>query len=145
MSGKVAAIWLKRFRRGPMDSVQAAQLVAGRGLAGNADQGGKRQITIIDEGAWHDVERELDASISPSTRRANVMLSGVDLEKSRGRTLAINGVRVRIYGETRPCERMEEAHTGLRETMNPHWRGGAYGEVLDDGEIHVGDTAEWTE
>jgi MOSC domain-containing protein YiiM len=48
-------------------------------------------------------------------------------------------VRVRIYGETRPCEQMEAAVPGLRDAMSVPWGGGAHGEVLDDGEIAVGD------
>ena len=34
---------------------------------------------------------------------------------------------------------MEESHPGLQEALRPDWRGGAYGEVLDDGVIQVGD------
>ena len=37
-----------------MDPVDRAELVAGRGLRGNANQGGKRQITILSEEAWND-------------------------------------------------------------------------------------------
>ena len=44
-----------------------------------------------------------------------------------------------IYGETRPCEQMEAAVPGLQEAMSVPWGGGAFGEVLDDGEIAVGD------
>lgn len=138
---EVAAIWLKRFRRGPMDPVQSAQLVAGRGLAGNANQGGKRQITIIDEAAWQQAAREVGVDVDPSKRRANVMLRGVDLEQSRGKLLRIGECLVRLYGETRPCEQMEAAQPGLRKALDPHWRAGAYGEIVEGGTIRIGDPA----
>jgi MOSC domain-containing protein YiiM len=71
------------------------------------------------------------------------MVSGVDLRESRGRILTIGAVRLLLHGETRPCERMDEAYQGLRAALSPEWRGGAYGEVLDDGAVRVGDAAEW--
>jgi len=140
--GEVVAIWLKRFKRGPMDPVLFAEAVAGRGLAGNANQGGKRQITIIDESRWSEAQRELGVDVHPSTRRANVMLRGIDLENTRGRTLRIGAVTVRIYNETRPCEQMEEAQPGLRAALSPRWRAGVYGEIVEGGVFRVGDLAE---
>jgi MOSC domain-containing protein YiiM len=38
---------------------------------------------------------------------------------------------------------MDEARPGLREAMTRNWRGGVFAEVLDDGEIAVGDQVEW--
>lgn len=43
-------------------------------------------------------------------------------------------------GEVRPCEQMDEAMPGLKAAMSVPWGGGAFGEILDDGEIAVGDT-----
>ena len=141
--GTIASIWIKRFKRGPMDSVASAQLVAGRGIVGNANQGGKRQITLIDEAAWRAATEAAGADVDPSKRRANVMLRGIDLERSNGLFLRLGECLVRIYNETRPCERMDEAHPGLRDALRPHWRGGAFGEIVEGGSIRVGDEAEW--
>jgi MOSC domain-containing protein YiiM len=144
-SGLLEAIWIKRARRGPMDAAREARLVAGRGIVGNANQGGKRQVTIIAREAWDDVTRELDADISPTLRRANLLVSGVPLANTRGRVLRIGGCRVRVYGETRPCRQMEESYTGLQAALHPAWRGGVFAEVLDGGAIAVGDRVEWVE
>ena len=141
--GEVVTIWLKRFKRGPMDRVLFAEAVPGRGLAGNANQGGKRQITLIDETRWADACRQLGIDVDPSARRANVMLRGIDLLDSRGRTLRIGPAVVRIYNETRPCEQMDDAQQGLRNALRPEWRAGAYGEIVEGGVIRIGDTAEW--
>ncbi|MDQ3998429.1 MAG: MOSC domain-containing protein [Gemmatimonadota bacterium] len=144
-SAVLESIWIKRFKRGPMDPAREAQLVAGRGIVGNANQGGKRQVTIISREAWDAVTRELGAEVPPQTRRANLLVSGVELANTRGRVLRVGECRVRVYGETKPCWQMEEAHAGLQSALRPDWRGGAFAEVLDDGRIAVGDSVEWIE
>ena len=142
-TGRVEALWLKRERRQPMVPVRRVRLEAGRGLAGNYNQGGKRQVTIIEREKWERVCETLDAEVDPGLRRANVMVSGVDLRETTGRVLVLGGHRVRIEGETRPCGLMDRQHQGLREALKPEWRGGAYGVVLDDGELELGAPARW--
>jgi len=139
---RLEAIWIKRAKGGPMDPVPSAVLDL-RGLAGNANRGGQRQVTIISRERWDAISQAFGVPIPPSTRRANLMVSGIDLEKSRGRILTIGAARLRIKGETRPCWQMEEAHAGLQAAMDPHWGGGAFAEVLDGGEIQVGDAVAW--
>lgn len=127
------------MHRGPMDPAQRAQVVAGQGIAGNANQGGKRQVTIVSSKHWTDVTAPLGETPDPRLRRANLLVSDIDFRDARGKILTIGRVRIRIYGETRPCEQMEAAVPGLRDAMSVPWGGGAFGEVLDDGEIVVGD------
>ena len=141
--GRLEAIWIKRAHRGPMDAARSARLVAGRGIVGNADQGRKRQVTLIAREKWSDLMQSLGADADPSARRANLLLSGIDLADTRGRILAVGACRLRIAGETRPCERMDEAVPGLRRAMDSAWGGGAFAEVLDDGSIDVGDPVRW--
>lgn len=141
--GALEAIWIKRVHRGPMDPAPRASMEAGRGIVGNADQGRRRQVTIIERETWDSLMGEVGSNLSPAARRANLMISGLPLAGARGRVLRVGSCRIRILGETKPCEMVEAAHPGLRAAMYPDWRGGAFGEVLDSGEIALGDPVQW--
>lgn len=143
--GRVEAIWIKRAKAGPMDGVRSAELVAERGLAGNANQGGRRQVTIIEREVWEQMMAELGSDAPTSTRRANLVVSGFPLADSRGRELRIGSCVLRIYGETKPCDLMERFVPGLKSLMYPDWRGGAFAEVIEGGRIEVGDAISWVE
>jgi MOSC domain-containing protein YiiM len=134
-----------------MDPVARAQL-DDRGLVGNANRGGRRAVTLIERETFERVRlptlrvgARLGSAAEPVMRRANLMVSGVRLAGSRGRVLTIGRARIRIGGETRPCERMDEALPGLRAALEPDWGGGVYGTVLEGGEIAVGDPVAWEE
>ena len=137
--GEIAAIWIKPASGAPMKSVGEVQLVAGRGLKDSADQGGWRQVTIIDEKSWRDAEAELGKHVDPSHRRANVMLRGVDLEKSRGKKLRLGDCVIEIRGENPPCTMMGD----MQKPLKPHWRAGVFGTIVDGGTIRVGQPATY--
>jgi MOSC domain-containing protein YiiM len=143
MAGRLDGIWLKRAHRGPMDARESVVLIAGKGLEGGIDRSSRRQVTIIEREIWEELMRETGADAPPSTRRANLMISGVALADTRKRVLRIGVARLEIAGETKPCERMEEAVPGLRAAMYPNWRGGVFAMVLTGGEISIGDEVAW--
>jgi MOSC domain-containing protein YiiM len=144
MTGRLEAIWVKRAQAGPMDPAREATLVADRGILGNANQGGRRQVTIIEQESWDAMMGELGADVDPAARRANLLVTGLPLARSRGKTLHVGDCRILIQGETRPCEQMDEALPGLRRAMAGPWRGGAFGVVLDNGVIRIGDAVRLT-
>ncbi len=143
--GKLEAIWLKRTRGGPMDPVDEAVAVEGRGLDGGADFDRDRHVTLIEREVFDRLKAEVDDSMEPVMRRANLMVSGIRLEGTGDRMLAVGDLRIQIRGETRPCERMEEACEGLMDALDPHWGGGAHGSVVNDATIAVGDEVRWEE
>jgi len=139
---RLERIWIKRAHRSVMDEAESADAVEDRGLAGSADQGGHRQVTLIDAARWAELMTELGGDLDPSARRANILLSGIDLLESRGKRVRIGEVELLIVGETRPCERMDEALPGLKIAMKSRWGGGAYAQVTRGGTIRPGDSAE---
>lgn len=140
---KLHQIWIKRAHRGKMDGAERVMLIAGRGMAGNANQGGTRQITLVDLGRWKELMDRFGVELDTNARRANLVVDGLDLFDSRGRTLRVGATRLLVHGETRPCERMDETLPGLQSAMSERWGGGAFAEVIEGGEISVGDEVTW--
>jgi MOSC domain-containing protein YiiM len=141
--GRLEAIWIKRVRKRPTESVLRARLRAGFGLEGNVWNGNFRQVTLIEREKWDVLMALVGSSADPAARRANLMVSGIRLKDTRGRRLRIGSVEIEIGGETTPCEQMEAVAPGLQSAMSSSWGGGAFARVLGDGEIEVGDTVEW--
>ncbi|MES2524437.1 MAG: MOSC domain-containing protein [Gemmatimonadota bacterium] len=126
-----------------MDPVERAVLRENRGIQSNANQGGRRQVTLLDAERWEEFTAALGSTLEPSARRANLLVRGLTLVDTRGRTLRVGGTRLLIAGETKPCHQMDEALPGLQAAMRPSWGGGAFAVVLQGGDIAVGDMMKW--
>lgn len=144
MSGRLKAIWLKRERGGTMDAVAEVTAQVGGGLAGDANFGRtRRQVTLIEKEVFDALKDEFGSLVDPALRRANLMVSGVRLADTRDRKLRIGDCLLQVRGETRPCTLMEDQLTGLRDALDPGWRGGVFCTVLSDARIQVGDEVRW--
>jgi len=143
-NGELLAIWAKGEPRMPMIPRQDGLLAEGEGLEGSAPAKGKRQVTVLSREGWRQAAQEAGIpDADPENRRANLLVTGVDLNESIGRTLAVGDTHIRIHGETRPCSRMSDVAPALLEALRPEWRGGAFGEVVRGGAISVGDRVRW--
>jgi MOSC domain-containing protein YiiM len=143
MPGRIEQLWSKRAPRGPMDPLQEATLVAGQGVSGSVGRSKRRQVTLISREAWNEATSMIAEDPGPAARRANILVSGIELAHTRGRILRIGSCRLAIGGELTPCERMDEASPGLQAALRDDWRGGVFAQVIDGGVIRVGDTIEW--
>ena len=134
-----------------MDPVDEVVAVGGRGLKGGADFDRSRHLTLIEKEVFANLKQELDGGqeleggVDPAMRRANFLVSGVQLADTPGRTLVVGDLRIRIQGETKPCGIMDEAREGLRDALESQWRGGVHGSVLNDAVVRVGDEVHWEE
>jgi len=136
--GIVRAIAYRPTDGEPMRDLAECSVSEKRGLEMENRKHGKREITLLSQEAWNVVCRELSAEVHWHTRRANVLVAGVDLPTCIGHAVRIGEVRVWIHGETRPCQLMDDQQAGLLAALKPDGRGGVHGQVISGGTIRVG-------
>lgn len=123
----------------PLCETDICRVLIGKGLETEGRPLGKRNVTLLSEASWANVCGELGADLPWPTRRANFLVSGLDLAALVGLPVMIGEVRVWIHAETKPCKLMDEKHAGLRAALRPDFRGGVYGQALTEGTIRIGD------
>ena len=138
--GILKAIARRDRKRGPMQELSSAEVSATNGV-GNDFRGkpGKRQVTVMSADVWGAVCAELGVDLPWTTRRANLLVEGIDLPRQAGGILEIGSARLEVMLETDPCSRMDEQLDGLRAALMPDWRGGVCCRVIAGGDIAVGD------
>jgi MOSC domain-containing protein YiiM len=138
------AIAIKPKSRAPMEPLDEARVTVESGIVGDrlgrGGKDGKRQITILSDELWMDVCAGLRATLPWTTRRANVLVRGVDLAALPvGTKLRFGGeVVLEVTGITLPCKRMDEAYPGLQGELHGR-RGGLTCRVVQGGILRVGD------
>src|SRR5882672_4371924 len=135
----VKGIAVRDASRAPMKEQQQVEVTLAHGIVQDYRGIGLRQVTFLDVGQWQEVLDGLGVDLPWYTRRANVLIEGIDLPAAVGRRLQVGACRFAIGGETTPCERMNEIQPDLRRLLTPALRGGVWGKVLQGGALHVGD------
>jgi MOSC domain-containing protein YiiM len=146
--GRLAGIARNRGPRAPMEELSCARVTCEAGVEGDgrgmSHRRKGRQVALIEAENWAAAMEELGLSGEEALpwymRRANLLVEGLRLPRQSGRVIAIGEtLRIETIMECDPCSRMDEIRPGLREALVPDWRGGVLGNVLEDGEIVVGD------
>lgn len=139
--GTLTGIARREKKRAPMETLERAEISRESGVAEDfRGKPGKRQVTVVSAAAWRDACRDLGREIPWTTRRANLLVDGIELPDTAGAILAIGRVRLLITGEVDPCSRMDEQYAGLTRALLPDWRGGVSCSVLEAGPVALGDS-----
>ena len=138
-TGRVLALAIHVGKGQPMRLIEESTLAVGAGLADDPDGTGQRGVTFLDIARWNATLEDLGVDLPWHTRRANVLVEGLDLEATLGHTLRLGTAEIRVHAETVPCGLMDRLHDGLRTALKPDFRGGVYGEVMTAGAVRVGD------
>lgn len=138
-TGVLRAIAWRPLEGVSMKEIEKCTVLAKRGLDLENRKHGKREVTLLSAQSWKETCEAIDKEIPWTIRRANFLIDGMDLAATIGKTILIGPVRVHIYGQTKPCNLMDEQCEGLRAALRSDCRGGVYGQVVNDGEVQIGD------
>lgn len=128
-------------------SVERVRALAGRGLEGDryaadggtfSDHPGKRDVTLIESEALEAYEHESGKKLTAAEARRNLLIQGVRLNDLVGREFQVGAVRLLGLRLSEPCTHLArlthpETLAGLAH------RAGLVAEILNDGELQVGD------
>ncbi len=142
---RIKAIAIKNRPRVAMQSIDSAHISVNSGILGDfrGSQLG-RQVTILSESAWQKACAEVGADLPWTTRRANLLVDGVEFDQSFvGKTVRIGEAELVVTEQTNPCSYMDAQHQGLTAALTPEWRGGICCNVVKPGDIEIGDPVEF--
>jgi MOSC domain-containing protein YiiM len=149
--GKLVAIAIAREAKGPMETIESTEVVAGEGLRGDrygagigaAQFKGRRkpenEVTLIAREAIEAANDEFNYTIEHLDTRRNLLTAGVPLNELIGKTFRI-GDRVILKGLElcEPCGYLEKrTFSGIKAALKH--RGGLRCCVIEAGAIRAGD------
>lgn len=149
-SGVVAAIHIGPKRLEAMASVAEVNAVAGLGLEGDryAREKGtfskklpNNQVTLIEQEALEAADRDYKLELSPAESRRNILTIGIALNHLVGREFRVGEARLRGLKLCEPCSHLKKL-TNKEVIRALKHRGGLRAEILEGGQIRVGDVIE---
>ena len=150
LTGVVELLAVAPLAEAPMQLVQHARALAGRGLEGDryangsgtfSPRGAHRpgyELTLIAAEVVEDLTTR-DAALDFASTRRNVLTRGIDVNALVGRDFTIGDVRCRGLRLAEPCAHLERLHgPGLLRPLIH--RGGLRAAIVSDGDIRQGST-----
>jgi hypothetical protein len=145
-TGAVEAVCVSPAAGEPARSLDTVRALAGRGLEGDRHVSGKgtfpsglpgSSLTLIEA----DVCESFAPPLGPDEHRRNLVTRGIDLNGLVGREFTVGAVRCRGMRLCEPCTVVQSyaSRPVLRELVH---RGGLRADILEDGEINVGDAVQ---
>lgn len=150
-TGSLVSIYIAPAAAAPIQSVEHARAVAGKGLEGDryfdgrgtwsTHPGSGREVTLIEGETLDALVGEEGPCFQPGTHRRNLVTRGVPLNHLVGRDFRIGEVLFRGMRLCEPCAHLEKLNTpGIK--MAVLHRGGLRANVLQEGTLRVGDRVE---
>ena len=139
VQGTVLARAIRPVKRQALIVQDTLELSPKTGVIGDHGTSRRRQVSLLDEAAWKAACIEVGEELDWTTRRSNVLVSGLDLQTMVGNQIRLGSALVEVMGEVVPCHVMDAAKKGLKRALKLEWRGGVYGRVIESGQVHVGD------
>jgi MOSC domain-containing protein YiiM len=148
-SGKLLAICIAPSAGAPMEAVDAIELVAGRGLAGDRYAEGRgafqkkqvepsQEVTLIEQEALEAAARDYKLELTHAESRRNLLTAGVPLNHLVGRTFTVGAVELEGLELCEPCKYLQRL-TGKEVVRALQHRGGLRARVVRGGKIQPGD------
>ncbi len=148
-AGVVVGIFIAPEAGAPMQAVEAARAVPGRGLEGDRYfeargsfsrwPGPHRDVTLIAEEALAEMARETGTTLAPEASRRNVLVRGVPLNDLIKKTFTVGAVRLEGIRLCQPCKYLARISGEPGVLPGLIKRGGLRARILDEGVIRVGD------
>ncbi len=146
---RVISIHIAPAAKSPMQSVDSARGISGKGLEGDrysthhgtfSDTPGEgRHVTLIESEAVDALNAKLGSAFSPGEMRRNIVTRGIALNHLVGRDFRVGETLLRGVRLCEPCEHLQSlTRDGVLKQMIH--RGGLRADILADGVIRAGDT-----
>jgi MOSC domain-containing protein YiiM len=144
MEGRVEGIFVTSVHGELPAPVESVRALAGRGLEGNryfyedGDAPPGRAVTLIAAEAVEALEREHGISLAAAATRRNVVTRGIDVNALVGKRFRIGDVECEGVELCEPCRHLQSmTKPGVIKGLTH--RGGLNADILNDGEIKIGD------
>lgn len=146
--GRVEHIHLSGRAGEPMRAIDRIRLIAGIGLEGDRyakglgefskHPGTGRALTLIEAEVLDSLRASLGIDLHPGEARRNVTTRGIALNALVGQRFRIGGVLCEATRLCEPCQYLQDLL--VKPILHPlRHRGGLRADVLQDGEIRIGD------